>query len=83
MSKYLFVTPPSAPGDYFRYATEVAGEMLSGRKQPRTWLLHSGLATKAERQVLEMESRITKERLMNLDLIEQGRWRALEDWSGT
>jgi Zn-dependent protease with chaperone function len=81
LSKYLFVTPPSASGDYFRYTTEVAGEMLSGRRQPRTWLLFNRLASKAEHKLLEMETRMTKERLMNLDLIQQGRWRALEDWS--
>ena len=55
--------------------------MLSGRKKHRTWLLFDKLASRAERSLLEMESRMTKERLMNLDLIEQGRWRALEDWS--
>ncbi len=50
LSKYLFVTPPSASGDYFRYTTEVAGEMLSGRKQPRTWLLFQRPASKAGAQ---------------------------------
>jgi Zn-dependent protease with chaperone function len=81
LSKHLFVTPPSASGDYFRYTTEIAGEMLSGRKQPRTWMLFHRLASREELELLEMESRMTAERLMNLDLIEQGRWRALEDWS--
>jgi len=81
LSKYLFVTPPSASGDYFRFTTEVAGEMLSGRKQPRTWMLFRRPANKAAHKVLEMESRMTQERLINLDLIEQGRWRALEDWN--
>jgi Zn-dependent protease with chaperone function len=80
LAKYLFVTPPTSPGDYFRYATEVAGEMLGGRKQPRTWMLFSGPTNRATRKVLELESRMTTERLINLDLIEQGRWRALEDW---
>jgi Zn-dependent protease with chaperone function len=81
LSKYLFVTPPSASGDYFRFTTEVAGEMLSGRKQPRTWMLFRRPANKAAHKVLEMESRMTQERLINLDLIEQGRWRALKDWN--
>ncbi len=81
LSRYLFVTPPTRPGDYYRYASAVAGEMLGGRKQPRTWLLFSGPASKATMKVLELESRMTAERLINLDLIEQGRWRALEEWS--
>lgn len=81
LARYLFVTPPTRPGDYFRYATKAAGEVLGGRRQPRTWLLFSRPANDATRKVLELESRMTVERLINLDLIEQGRWRALEDWS--
>ncbi len=80
LAKYLFVTPPTSPGDYFRSATEVAGEMLGGGKQPRTWMLFTRPANRAARKELELESRMTAERLINLDLIEQGRWRALEDW---
>jgi Zn-dependent protease with chaperone function len=81
LSQHLFVTPPTASGDYFRYATNVAGEILSGRKKKRTWLLFDRQANEAEHKLLEMESRMTQERLLNLDLIEQGRWRALEDWT--
>lgn len=80
LAKYLFVTPPTSTGDYFRYATKVAGEILGGGKQPRTWMLFSRPANRATRKILELESRMTAERLINLDLTEQGRWRALEDW---
>jgi Zn-dependent protease with chaperone function len=81
LARYMFVTPPGAPGDYVRFATEVATEILSGKKQPRTWLLFSEPVNRATRNVLDLELRLTRERLINLDLIEQGRWRALEDWS--
>lgn len=81
LSRYLFVTPPTRPGDYYRYTTQVASEILGGRKQPRTWLLFTRPANRATRKLLEVESRMTAERLINIDLIEQGRWRALEDWS--
>lgn len=80
LTRYLFVTPPTSPGDYYRYATRVAQNMLAGRRMPRTWMLFTRPANRAMRRLLEMESRMTVERLINLDLIEQGRWRALEDW---
>ena len=82
LSRYLFVTPPSAPGDYFRYTTKIAGEALGGTRVPRTWLLFDRPINRAMKKVLELESRMTEDRLVNIDLIEQGRWRALEDWIG-
>ncbi|MDD5747722.1 MAG: M48 family metalloprotease [Actinomycetota bacterium] len=81
MARYLFVTPPFIAGDYLREATASAEALLSLRKQPRTWLLSSKKANRAWLDILEMESRMTKERLTNIELIKQGHWRALSDWS--
>ncbi|PKQ27723.1 MAG: hypothetical protein CVT63_06420 [Candidatus Anoxymicrobium japonicum] len=80
LSRYMFVTAPMAQGDYFRYATEVASEMLTWKKQPRTWLLFQRPTNKAERKLLDLEQDGTHERLINLDMIRQGRRRAFVDW---
>ncbi len=80
LARYMFVTPPTAEGDYFRYSSQVAGQMLTGKKTPRTWALHREAINEAMRGLLESERRAGKERIINLDLINQGRWRALEDW---
>lgn len=80
LARYMFVTPPTAGGDYFRYASQVAGRMFTGRRTPRTWMLHKRTINEATRDLLEIERAAGKERLINLDLIRQGRWRALDDW---
>ena len=81
LARYLFVTPPTTAGDYYRYATQTVSSMLSGEKQPRTWLRYDKRASEAMREILDLESRVTKERILNLDLIKQGQHRLLSDWA--
>lgn len=81
LARYLFVTTPTLSGDYYRYTTQVAGEILTARRPARTWLVFNRRASKACLKLLELESRETRERLVNLDLIKQGHWRAFEEWS--
>ncbi|MBU1669698.1 MAG: M48 family metalloprotease [Actinobacteria bacterium] len=81
LARYLFVTTPTATGDYYRFATRQASRMLADWKQPRTWFSSSRMITEAQHKLLKMEEREVRERLVNLDLIKQGHWRALGDWS--
>ena len=81
LSRYLFITPATSTGDYYRYATQTVSGMLSGEKQPRTWLRFSKPASEAMRELLELESRVTSERLTNLEMIKQGQHRLLTDWA--
>jgi len=81
LSRYLFVTPATSTGDYYRYATQTVSGMLSGEKQPRTWFRFSKCTSQAMREILELESGVTSERLTNLELIEQGRHRLISDWT--
>jgi Zn-dependent protease with chaperone function len=80
LARYLFVTPPTSTGDYYRYATQTVSGMLSGEKQPRTWFHFSKCTNRAMQEILELESRVTSERLTNLELIKQGRHRLISDW---
>ena len=81
LSRYLFVTPATSTGNYFRYATQTVSGMLSGEKQPRTWSLFAKCTSQAMKEILELESGATSERLTNLELIEQGRHRLASDWT--
>jgi len=81
LSRYLFVTPATSTGDYYRYATQTVSGMLSGEKQPRTWFRFAKCTSRAMSEILELESGVTRERLTNLELIEQGRHRLLSDWT--
>ena len=80
LSRYLFITPATSTGDYYRYATQAVSSMLSGEKQPRTWFRFSKHASQAMKEILELESGVTQERITNLELIKQGRHRLLSDW---
>lgn len=79
MARYLFVTPPQITGDYYRYIASITEKLLF-RKIPRTWFLFSRRVNEAWLEILNMENRMTKERLTNLELIKQGYWRALDEW---
>jgi Zn-dependent protease with chaperone function len=81
LARYLFVTPPTAAGDYFRYTSRTAGQILGSVRQPRTWMVFEKPLNRGMAELLELERSVTRDRLINLDLIEQGRWRTLEDWS--
>jgi len=80
LSRYLFITPATSTGNYYRYATQAVSSMLSGEKQPRTWFRFSKHASQAMKEILELESGVTQERITNLELIKQGRHRLLSDW---
>jgi len=77
----MFVTYPTASGDYVRYATQIGSQLLTGGKQARTWFSFSGMMDEATREIYEQEKGVTRDRLVNLDLIKQGKWQAINSWN--
>jgi len=81
LARYMFVTYPTASGDYVRYATQIGSQLLTGGKQARTWFSFSGMMDEATREIYEQEKGVTRDRLVNLDLIKQGKWQAINSWN--
>lgn len=73
VSKYLFVSPWLITGDYFRYASRMVSSRPGSEGFTRIkWAIGE--------EVLELESRSTKDRMINLELIRRGSKRSLDDW---
>lgn len=73
ISKYLFVSPWSTTGDYYRYSSRIFSPRPGSDGFSRIKWAIAG-------DVLELESGSTRDRIVNLDLVRYGSKRSLKDW---
>lgn len=80
LSRYLFVSPQEAVDEYSRFARMAVEDGVQRRDRAAGISLFGMSRRKAALRFFEMESGELNERLVNLDMIRQGRHRSPRDW---